>query len=613
MKGDNTVNHFGNYGPLAVKITTNKPGARTAAATWKDATGNLWLFGGSGYATGTQGYLNDLWKYEPATGMWAWIKGDNTTGQFGTYGTQAVEDAANKPGATYSGISWTDAQGNLWLFGGFGYSSTDMGLLNALWKYNPASNQWVWMKGDNNVNSNGTYGTQGSANNANAPGARYSSQAWTDAAGNLWLFGGFGYAATGAGILNDLWKFNTSTNQWIWVNGNNTANNVAIYGTKGLTAATNKPGGRYVSAGWQDEAGNVWIFGGYGFDETYAGNLNDMWKYNPSINQWTWMSGDKLRDQKAVFGTQGEAAPTYKPGSRIVGSAWKDAGGGLCMFGGYGFDAINSGYLNDLWRYNTSTNQWTWVKGDNTVDQRGVYGTMGMPDASNKSGARTGSVSWSDGSGNLWLFGGTGYDGNTSGVLNDLWKINGAQVILPLQLLDFSGIWNTTVLQLKWKAEIENDFSHFNVLRSFDGINFHTIGDVSGSGSTGITNYNYADYDLKNHPAQSVFYRLQMIDNNGHFVFSKIIRFNLKQATGTITAYPNPASISLNISFEQKKPGFTSIAITDINGKLVKKQTQNLPEGKASLGIDVSALTPGVYILSVTNADGALQQSFIKE
>jgi len=33
---------------------------------WTDASGNFWLFGGNGFdSAGTQGYLNDLWKYEP--------------------------------------------------------------------------------------------------------------------------------------------------------------------------------------------------------------------------------------------------------------------------------------------------------------------------------------------------------------------------------------------------------------------------------------------------------------------------------------------------------------------------------------------------------------------
>ena len=53
---------------------------------------------------------------------------------------------------------------------------------------------------------------------------------------------------------------------------------------------------------------------------------------------------------------------------------------------------------------------WTWVSGDATIDQSGVYGTKGEGDAANKPGSRDSSISWIDLSGNLWLFGGSGYD-----------------------------------------------------------------------------------------------------------------------------------------------------------------------------------------------------------
>ena len=39
-------------------------------------------------------------------------------------------------------------------------------------------------------------------------------------------------------------------------------------------------------------------------------------------------------------------------------------------------------------------------------NQAGVYGTKGVPAAANVPGARDESISWTDSTGNLWLFGG---------------------------------------------------------------------------------------------------------------------------------------------------------------------------------------------------------------
>jgi len=83
-------------------------------------------------------------------------------------------------------------------------------LLNDLWKYNISSGLWTWVSGGNLANQNGVYGTQQTAAASNIPGSRWSTAAWTDASGNLWFFGGWGYAsslAQSTGFLNDTWEY----------------------------------------------------------------------------------------------------------------------------------------------------------------------------------------------------------------------------------------------------------------------------------------------------------------------------------------------------------------------------------------------------------------------
>jgi hypothetical protein len=86
--------------------------------------------------------------------------------------------------------------------------------------------------------------------------------------------------------------------------------------------------------------------------------------------------------------------------------------------------------FNDLWEFSPSTKEWTWVSGSNTINASGIYGTLGTTSVSNVPGARGsggggGSISWTDSSGNFWLFGGSGYDSTgTEGYLNDLWEFN---------------------------------------------------------------------------------------------------------------------------------------------------------------------------------------------
>lgn len=58
----------GVYGSLGSPAAGNYPGGRNDSSTWKDTSGNFWLFGGEGAdSIGNNSYLNDLWKFNPST------------------------------------------------------------------------------------------------------------------------------------------------------------------------------------------------------------------------------------------------------------------------------------------------------------------------------------------------------------------------------------------------------------------------------------------------------------------------------------------------------------------------------------------------------------------
>jgi len=430
ISGNDTVYQPGIYGTKGTAAQSNVPGGRACPVSWVDSNGKLWLFGGAGVDSASNlNDLNDLWKYDPTTNEWTWVSGSDVYGQYGVYGTKGVADPANIPGARQAGISWIDAQGKFWLFGGIGYdSASNQGPLNDLWKYDPTTNEWTWVSGNNVGSQSGIYGTMGVADPANVPGARFDAVSWLDAQGKFWLFGGIGYDSTGAGYyyyLNDLWKYDPTTLEWTWMSGSNVYDQIGVYGTKGVSDPANIPGVRTDAVSWLDSSGNLWLFGGYGLaTDRFYGELNDLWKFSPTTNEWTWVSGSDVQRQTGVYGTKGTAGPSNVPGGRYGAVSWLDAQRMSWLFGGDGYGSTGGGgFLNDLWKYDPTTNEWTWISGSTGYGQIGVYGTRGVADAANVPGARQGAVSWLDSSGNLWLFGGEGWDsaGNI-GLFNDLWK-----------------------------------------------------------------------------------------------------------------------------------------------------------------------------------------------
>lgn len=370
MKGPNAPNLAGNYGTLGVAAASNEPSAREFASSWVDAAGNFWMFGGDGFVASapTQTLaerLGDLWKYNPSTNEWTWMHGFTTSGQSGIYGTLGIAAPANAPGGRYGSGMWTDPAGDLWLFGGRGVPTTTLqGYLNDLWKFTISTNQWTWVSGSNTGSQNGIYGSQGVGSATNIPGGRYFPASWTDNAGVFYMMGGYGfpvatYTSGSVGYQNDLWKFDPVTLTWTWLNGSSGLSVYSNYGTQNVSSPANIVGGRYSSATWKDDFGNLWLFGGYGLSSAvYAGSLNDLFKYTPSTNEWTWVKGSTVTDQNGTYGTQGVSAPLNIPGGREYNTFWKGKYNKYWLFGGEGFDisSINELHMNDLWSFTIPCN-----------------------------------------------------------------------------------------------------------------------------------------------------------------------------------------------------------------------------------------------------------------
>jgi len=221
-------------------------------------------------------------------------------------------------------------------------------------------------------------------------------------------------------------------NLWTWMSGSKLAGSSGSYGSLGVPSTSNAPRARTGATGWTDPGGNLWLFGGTELTNSQGVGafLNDLWEYSPAANTWKWVSGSATDSYMGVYGTQGVPSTTNVPGARETSSSWIDGNGNLWLFGGLGTNVNSWGWFNDLWEFNPTSNSWAWISGSNTINQLGSYGSKGTASPSNVPGARFNSVTWIDGSGNLWLFGGQVLDSTGNGEdFNDLWEYSPANKV----------------------------------------------------------------------------------------------------------------------------------------------------------------------------------------
>ncbi|MEX0692213.1 MAG: hypothetical protein WD934_07650 [Gemmatimonadales bacterium] len=129
---------------------------------------------------------------------------------------------------------------------------------------------------------------------------------------------------------------------------------------------------------------------------------------------WTWMAGDSTMSVPPAYGTRGVPDPANTPGSRVGASHAVGQDGSVWLAGGR-TAADGFPLRNDLWRL--AGEVWTWVAGSDHADPVPVFGTKGVPSASNVPPGREYSALWVDYAGHAWVFGGSAWD--------DLWRFDG--------------------------------------------------------------------------------------------------------------------------------------------------------------------------------------------
>ncbi len=351
----------GVYGTQGVPAPLNHPGAAVNPICWTDEAGDLWLFGGN-HSTFV---LDALWRYHIATDEWTWMKGSPGVTAIGNplpvYGTLHTENTANTPGAkSHSGscANWV-VNNSFWVFGG-NASLSFLSLKNDLWRYNRATNNWVWESGEQGQNATGNYGTRGVANAANVPPARLLTACWKDGQQNLYLFSGSTYNSS----FNDLWRYNIQTRQWTWLDGN------AGPGMNGgsddvycIPDSDLRLRSRTAFGVAPFDAGCAHVYWGLGGGRPILAPLqdhlyNDLWLINADKQTWTKVKGHSTGSPVPYhYGTKGVPDPDNLPKARYNPCLWTDKTGNLFLFGGgVPLPGNNTPIpyavgINDLWKF----------------------------------------------------------------------------------------------------------------------------------------------------------------------------------------------------------------------------------------------------------------------
>jgi uncharacterized repeat protein (TIGR01451 family) len=160
---------------------------------------------------------------------------------------------------------------------------------------------------------------------------------------------------------------------------------------------------------------------------------------------------------------------------------------------------------------------------------------------------------------------------------------------VPLRLLSFTALIQpgTTNALLYWNTASEINTRSFIIEQSTDGISFSEIATVAAKGFGG---HSYSSAVADNYSI--VYYRLKIIDNNGQYYYSPIVKLKTAQTKGFIVLN-NPVKDIINIKTDDESLNNTAATLINSAGIVVKRFVMHT----GTQTVDVNSLPAGGYYL----------------
>ena len=183
-------------------------------------------------------------------------------------------------------------------------------------------------------------------------------------------------------------------------------------------------------------------------------------------------------------------------------------------------------------------------------------------------------------------------------------------LVLPVKLRFFNGFKEKDRVILVWESEEESNLSAYQIEQQDKSLQWISKAIVPASNKAIGNNYRFADIPLAGSGAD-IYYRLKMVDKDGKYDYSRVVRINNLQSGAGLKLLSNPVSngdlrfLITGIAGDRK----AAVSIIDFSGKIISQKNVS---SMATNSINIKRLPAGMYKIVVRIDDKQLQETFMK-
>ena len=171
--------------------------------------------------------------------------------------------------------------------------------------------------------------------------------------------------------------------------------------------------------------------------------------------------------------------------------------------------------------------------------------------------------------------------------------------VLPARFRSFSGIYNANEkkAELQWSVQNNSSVRSFVIEANIDGGGFADAGMIAANNNLkDEATYNF-NYDIPLGTSSFVEFRIRMINRDGSYSYSRILRINAKPPVKAgITIAPNPVRGKFQMTITSSSDMQGKIIFLDMQGRQVAVMNEMLKKGTNVFAVEINEnWQPGIY------------------
>jgi hypothetical protein len=181
--------------------------------------------------------------------------------------------------------------------------------------------------------------------------------------------------------------------------------------------------------------------------------------------------------------------------------------------------------------------------------------------------------------------------------------LHGGSAALPVKIEYFKGEKQGRNNQLDWKVTCSNT-NHVTITleSSKDSRSFTAIHELTATAQRCLQPFSFTDTRSL---AGINYYRIKVTEDNGSFTYSNIVTLlNKEKGSEIVTLAPNPTKGDFKLNIITNSTQKMELAISDLQGRIVKRQAVQLIAGSNVIHLDVSSLASGNYQIQGISTEG---------